>query len=359
MKTEQMIQRINKRVRELAAYHLPPEKPVIKLNQNENPFDWDRDIKEQIVNFFSERPWNRYPDFVPMRLKDALAQYTGVSSEGIIAGNGSNEILLVLLLALTQEGDSVYICQPTFTLYSLLAQGLGRVPSILYSNKDLSYDVDTILQGLSASPESVTILCSPNNPTGASLTEEHIRKILDNHRGFLILDQAYVEFGGYDAIPLLQSYPNLIITRTFSKAQSGAGLRLGYMLGTPQIVQHINKIKIPYNISFFTEYAGTVLITHAHKHRKIIESIQKQREKVYEFLHTQPFDTVYPSTANFICFRTAHKDALFQFLKSKGILIRDVSSYPLMDNCLRISIGSEEENDALMNAVSNFFEMVS
>ena len=356
MNVNQALELINKNIRTLKEYYLKPENIPVKLNQNENPLDWPQSIKNDVAEFVRKRHWNRYPNFIPEELKKALAEFSGLSPDNIIAGNGSNEMLLDLLISLTEPGGAVIICQPTFTLYQILIEGLGRKAQILYANDDLTYNVESIMEACSKNPKSLLIICSPNNPTGSVLTENQIREILDRHKGFFLLDQAYVEFGGYSAIPLLQEYPNFIITRTLSKALRGAGLRLGYMLGTPEIIKEINKIKLPYNINFFSEYVAIVALSHKKELEETLKLIQPQRQKLFDFLKTLPLDNVYPSCSNFICIRTGRKDSLFQYLKENGILIRDVSSYPLLENCLRISIGSEEENELLVQRFTQFFK---
>jgi histidinol-phosphate aminotransferase len=346
---------VNERVRGLAPYHLEPRQTAIKLNQNENPYDWPAPIKEEIADFCRQRPFNRYPDFVPDGLKRKLSEYTGVPADGIIAGNGSNEMILVLLIALAGTGADVVLCQPTFTVYRLLARGLGAREHTVSLNSDLQFDVDEICGAVSAHPRSVLILCSPNNPTGSFLDERDIRFILSKHTGMLILDQAYVEFGGYNAIPLLKDNPNLIVTRTFSKAFSGAGLRLGYMLGTPAVIAEINKVKLPYNINFFSDHVGQVLLSRPDLVRQRVEELVRERDGLLAFLRTLPFDNVYPSASNFICMRTRRAVELFSFLQRKGILIRDVSRYPLLQDCLRVNVGTPDENRAFGSAAAEFF----
>lgn len=274
---------------------------------------------------------------------------------GIVVGNGSNEMLLVLLLALTRQGGDVILCQPTFTLYRLLVNGLGAVERTVFLKKDLSFDVKKICEAASQYPRSLMLICSPNNPTGCSLSESDIKAILTAHSGFLVLDQAYVEFGGYSAIPLLSKNPNLIITRTFSKAFFGAGLRLGYMLGAPEVIKEISKIKLPYNINFFSEHVGQVILGHADLVRSAVQELSARRDSLFAFLRTMPFDAVYPSAANFILVRSKRKDALFAFLKGKKILVRDVSQYPMLENCLRVNVGTNEETVAFQAAVKEFF----
>jgi histidinol-phosphate aminotransferase len=346
---------INERVRSLKAYHLEPEPCRVKINQNENPFDWPGTVKEEIGRFCAERPWNRYPPFIPEALRDALAGYAGAPRGGVIVGNGSNEMLMVLFVSCITNGTSVILCQPTFTLYRLLAEGLGAKNVMVPLAASLGYDVPALVETVKRSPGSVLVLCSPNNPTGSALSESAIREILRYHTGFFILDQAYVEFGGYSAAPLLTEFPNLVITRSFSKAFSGAGLRVGYLLGTQAVVQEINKMKLPYNINFFSEYTASVLLRNLSIVRERLSLITAERDALYSRFQSLPFDNVYPSSANFILVRCRRKPALFGFLKKEGILVRDVSSYPMLENCLRISVGSAAENGALKKALQSFF----
>lgn len=347
---------INSTIRSLKPYHLEPEACTVKLNQNENPFDWPRAIKEEIGRFCIERPWNRYPPFIPETLKDMLAEYAGAEKGGVIVGNGSNEMLLVVLLSLVQRNSTVLLCQPTFTVYRLLVDGLAAKATVVPLKASLAYDVPALLKAVRKNSEGVLILCSPNNPTGSALDEKELRDILQAHTGFCILDQAYVEFGGYNAVPLLREFSNLIITRSFSKAFSGAGLRIGYCLGTPAIVSEISKIKLPYNINFFSEHVATVLLRNLSTVKERLALIAAERDALYAFLKEMPFDNVYPSAANFILVRLCGgKQRLFETLKKAGILVRDVSSYPMLENCLRISVGSAEENNTLKKNVASFF----
>jgi len=342
-------------IRGLTTYHLEPEECSIKLNQNENPFDWPEEIKEEMGRFCVQRPWNRYPPFIPDALKNSLADYAGTARDGIIVGNGSNEMLLVLLLSFAEKGSPVIICQPTFTIYRLLVNGLGATAIPVPLNPTLQYDLPAMCAAIAAHPNALLVLCSPNNPTGSALDERSLREILRRHSGFCVLDQAYVEFGGFDAMPLLGEFPNLIITRTFSKALAGAALRLGYLAGNPAVIHEINKIKLPYNLNFFSEHAASMLLRHRDLLRKRVALIKTERDFQYDFLRTLPFEAVYHSEANFILVRCREKSLLVDALKAAGILVRDVSSYPLLDNCLRIGIGTPDENELLRTTLRSFF----
>ncbi len=355
MEPADALELINAGIRSLPVYHLAPDETEVKLNQNENPFDWPEPIKREVAEYCLARPWNRYPEFIPKELLSALAKYAGVGPDAVIAGNGSNEMLLVLLLSVASPDRPVIICTPTFSVYRLLSKAVGSRDLPVSLREGLSFNVDAIIDACRLNPRSLLILCSPNNPTGGALTETEIRAIFENHAGMVLLDQAYVEFGGYNAVELLDHYPNLIITRTFSKAIGGAGLRLGYMLGNPQIISAIKAAKLPYNVNFFTAHVATVLTSHPEvldRNRAIITS---ERESLFSTLKELPLDNVYPSQANFILIRTDKKEKLNDHLRNAGILVRDVSSYPMLENCLRLSVGTPEENSRLKHSLQEFF----
>jgi len=354
MKLPETLSLINPVVRAQKPYHLERRDVPVKLNQNENPFDWPTTIKEEVAQFCRERPWNRYPPFIPEELRQMIADYIGRPAQSIIVGNGSNEMLLVLTLALAKMNEPVIICQPTFTVYRFLVEGTGAICRNVMLTNELEFDTDAIAAASDEAPQAPLIICSPNNPTGTSLDEQSLRDILSRHRGFVILDQAYIEFGGYNAIDLISEYPNLIITRTFSKAFAGAGLRLGYCTGDTDVISEINKIKLPYNIGFFSEFVARTALQHREALSEGIDIIRKERDALDGFLRTLPV-TVYRSDANFILVRCKRCRALFDALLDDGILVRDVSAYPLLENCLRISIGTPDENRLLRESMGRFF----
>lgn len=356
METKQALSLINSSVRDLSPYHLVREECDTKLNQNENPCDWPEEIKKQAAQFCLERPWNRYPNFIPENLKTNIARYIGVDSQSVIVGNGSNEMLLVLLLAFAAKAKSIVVCSPTFTVYKLLCEGgMGSRTVYVSLTAELEYDVEAIKTAVTANPGSMLIICSPNNPVGNTISEDDFKSILEVHTGACILDQAYAEFGGFDGVALLPLYPNLIIVRTFSKAMAAAGLRLGYMAGGSEMIAEINKIKLPYNINFFTEYTASLILSNTDWLKTSVNAIIEERDSLYEFLSALPFTNVYKSAANFILVRVAKKKEFFEHLKQCGILVRDVSSYHLLEGCLRISVGTKDENAKLREAVQKFF----
>jgi histidinol-phosphate aminotransferase len=354
-KIAQLMDLVRPGIKELKSYHLAPEPASVKLNQNESPFDLPQRIKDRVLCRCRERAWNRYPPFIPDTLKGKIARYCGTSADSIIVGNGSNEMLLVCLLSILDIRTPVIVCPPCFTVYALLVHGLGGSTHPVYLTDELAFDIDGIRAGMTQYPRAPVILASPNNPTGSALTKDDLECLLASHDGFVILDQAYVEFGGYDAIELIATYPNLIVTRTFSKAYGAAGLRLGYMVADPQVARQVNKIKLPYNINFFSLYVAEELLDeHELLHRRLDETVA-ERERMYAALRNYPFDECYNTHANFLLLRCGDKESFFEYVKKQGVLLRDVSAYPMLQGCVRLTIGSEEENEYVRSCIDSFF----
>ena len=333
----------------MPAYTLHVYEADIKLNQNENPFDFPADLKDEVFRRFGEYPWSRYPDFIPDSLRGALAKFTGWPKDGILVGNGSNELLQSVLMTLIDSGSTVAIPLPTFTVYRLLATVLGANIVDIPLDADMSYNVDTILQKAVESRAGIIVINNPNNPTGSAINEDGLRRILTDYPGFVLLDEAYYEFGGYTGFELLKEFPRLLITRTFSKAMGMASLRLGYMMTHPLLAEQISKAKLPYNVNQFSLIAAEVALENIERFRPAINTLLGEKEKLFKALGEIPGVKVYPSRANFFLVEvpTAPR-AVFDALYAKGILIRDVSSYPMLGRCLRISVGTPQENKQLL-----------
>jgi len=343
-------------VRALGAYTLRQYEPRFKLNQNESPYDVPDPLRERLWAALAQRPWNRYPPFVANDFISAVVEATGWPAEGVLVGNGSNELIQALLAAVVEPGVRVVIPEPTFTLYRLLTGvGGGTVVPVALS-AGLRFDVDAIVAAAKSASAALVVLCTPNNPTGSTLTREEIERIHDETDALVVLDQAYVEFGGYDAIPLLAGRPRLIVLRTFSKAMSLAGLRAGYLLGHPELVRELSKAKLPYNLNFVTETVAAEVLRNRALMQPQIEEIRRGRDRIAEGLAAMRGLRVYPSEANFILFRVEveemdHREVFTRLLEEHGVLIRDVSMYPMLDGCLRVNAGTPEENEAFLRGM--------
>lgn len=343
------LDKIKPQVRAIDAYALSPLRAPIKVNQNENPYDMPVEIKAEVLRRLEQRPWSRYPAFVPVELQEKLAQHVGWNANGVLAGNGSNELILALLAVTVGPGTKVVIPEPTFTLYRQLVTVLGGEVIPVPLNDRLSFHIPRLASKVAITKPDVIIICSPNNPTGCTISQRDLRLLLRGSEGLVVVDQAYIEFGGEDFVPLLDEFPNLVILRTFSKAMAMAGLRVGYLLASPEIVGEINKAKLPYNLNFFSMTAAEVALERFHLLRPFIENIRNERERLFGELRAMSGIVAVPSEANFFLLRSTLPPAdLFEALHARGILVRDVSRYPMLADYVRISIGTQGENERLL-----------
>ena len=353
MSTPDMLRHIKPAVRALRAYTLEPRVARVKIDQNESPYEWSESLKRRVLERALERPWARYPEFDPRELLDALARHAGWRADGILAGNGSNEMIEALLLVTVSPGVRVVVPQPTFTLYALMTTVLGGESVRADLGPDLEYDVAALVRARRETRAPVTIVCTPNNPTGSMLSVEEISAVCAAGDGLVVIDEAYHEFGGVTAVPLLEKHPNLIVLRTFSKAMAMAGLRLGYLLAAPELVREINKARLPYNVNFFTQAVALATLEEPAILRDAVTRLLAERERLAAALQSLPGMKVFPSHANFILveLESLEPRAVFESLADRGVLVRNVSSYPRLSRCLRISVGTAEENETLLAAL--------
>ena len=359
----------------MTAYTLELREAEIKLNQNESPYDWPRQLKEQVLARALERPWNIYPDFESQALRDALAKAYGLVPENIHVGNGSNELLAATIGAFVGPGTPVIFPRPTFTLYEKLVTiaGGSAIP-IEFEPDSGVLPLEEILGALGAPASSpagsaasrrrgrrdacppagetparpVVILCSPNNPTGGVLPEGGLQRLLDSG-ATVLFDRAYGDFAN-DTFPAL--HPRLVTFSTFSKAWGLAALRVGWVATTAENAKEIRKVKLPYSLNAISEMAATIALENRALRDANVARIVGERERVVAAMRDIPRITIFPTKANFVAFRAErNSNEIFEALFDRGILVRDVSAYPRLANCLRISVGSPEQNDRMLAAL--------
>ena len=341
-------------VRAISAYTLPPYRAGTKINQNENPWDMPDEIKQEVLSRLAHRAWSRYPDFVPTSLIERLAAHAGWKPEGTLAGNGSNELIQATLMVTVGKGARVVIPEPTFTLYRQIVTVLGgEVVGVPLSEK-FQFDVGAIHDTIAGGRADVLILCSPNNPTGCRIAEEDLIRLAKGFSGIVVVDEAYHEFSGRSVVPLLAEIPNLIVLRTFSKALAMAGLRVGYLLTSPDLAREVHKATLPYNLNFFSATAAEVACEKYDLLKPRIAQIIGERERLFRSLSSIEGIEPVQSTANFMIAKTPISPrALFEQMLAHDILIRDVSKYPMLGEYFRVSIGSGEENDRFVSALKD------
>jgi histidinol-phosphate aminotransferase len=344
---------IKPRVRELRAYTLAPERAAVKLNQNENPWDATERIKAEGLRRLRGRAWSRYPDFVAASLHERLASFAGWRPDGIVAGNGSNELLQALLMVTIGEGRRLLICEPTFALYRQVATVLGGDVLSVPLDAELKFDIEALREKIQTAKPDVTIICSPNNPTGCRIADADLVSLLEVSSGLIAVDEAYFEFSEQTAVPLLAEHKNLVVFRTFSKAMALAALRVGYLLAAPELAREIGKAVLPYNLNVVSQTMAEVAVElYETELRPLVAQIIVERGRLFAGLREIKGLDAARSEANFMVVRSAIKPRLvFEKLLERDILIRDVSGYPLLENYFRVSVGTPRENDLLLSAL--------
>jgi histidinol-phosphate aminotransferase len=332
----------------MTAYTLELREAEVKLNQNESPFDLPREWKEDVLSRMVARPWNIYPDFESMGLRNTLARSHGLSAENVLVGNGSNELLAAAIGAFVGPGTPVIFPKPTFALYEKLVTIAGGLPlPIAFDPAAGVLPLDAMLQAIAQHPNAVVIVCSPNNPTGGVLPEGGLQWLLDS--GVTVLfDRAYGDFAD-DSLPPL--HERLVTFSTFSKAWGLAALRVGWLASTAANCREIRKVKLPYSLNIISEaVAETALGNRALRDRTVAFTIA-ERERLFTALQATEGIDPFPSRANFIAFRVAHAKQVFDAIHAAGILIRDITA--AVPGALRVSIGTAEQNDRFLEALRN------
>ena len=311
---------------------------MIFLDANENPF---------------QNGVNRYPDPQQSNVKTVLAKQKNVNPNQILLGNGSDEVLDLIFRAFCEpKVDNVITLPPTYGMYGVLANINAVENREVLLSEDFQPQLGPILEAIDANTK-IIFLCSPNNPTGNTFTDGYIAFLLQNFNGLVVIDEAYIDFSKKNTwISELANYPNLIITQTLSKAYGLAGIRLGICYGSAEVISVLNKIKPPYNVNELTQQRALERLNDPEKIKSEIASIIEQREELLKVLVDVKFvEKIYPTEANFILIKVDDANKRYDELIAKGIVIRNRTTQPLCENTLRLTIGTEEENKKLIEAL--------
>ena len=344
---------VRKTVRPLAAYGPPRDPAPVPLHLNESPTDLPPELKRELSAQLQAMDWSKYPITDGSRLAADLARAYGVDPSGVLVGNGSNELLQLLLFACVEPGDTVVVAEPSFSLYALQAKALGaRVVAVPLraGTGEFRFDLQELVRA--AEGAKIVLLGSPNNPTGTTLSFEDASRLAREVPCLLGIDEAYRDFCGQDFAPLLSRSPRLALFRTFSKALAAASLRAGCMLGAPALCAELRKVQLPYNLSAFTALIARALIARPELVAERARQVIAERERVARALSAMG-TRVHPSGANFLLFEQDRRPAneLHAALFRRGVLIRNVSSAPGLQRALRVSIGAPAANDAFLAAL--------
>ncbi len=305
-------------------------------------------------------PYNRYPDPLQTEVKRLLAPIKGVGEECIFLGNGSDEAIDLVFRIFCEPGvDNVVSIAPTYGMYEVCADvnnvAYRVVPLMMDEARNFRFSSDALLAATDEHTKAI-FLCSPNNPTGACLEREELMKVLERFGGMVVVDEAYADFMEEPSfLRLLAGYPRLIVLQTFSKAWACAGIRLGMAFASPEVIGLFNKVKYPYNVNVLTQRQALDVLVDYRQITEWVKMLKEERTRLIASLEKYP-DTehVFPSDANFVLVRVKDAQALYDYLLTQGIIIRNRHRVQLCANCLRITVGTPEENDALLEAMYSF-----
>ncbi len=341
-------------IQSINAYHVPDSGDMIKLDAMESPFPLSDELIGQYLAYLADSELNRYPNPNATELQQTLRELMDIPSNlGVLLGNGSDELIQLLALA-CDAGDTILSVEPSFVMYGMIA----KFTRLNYQGVDLNdafeIDLDAMLHAIETQQPKLIFIAYPNNPTGNTFDRESIEKIITASDALVVLDEAYYAYANDSFLADIQKYPNLVLLRTVSKI-GFAGLRLGLLIGAQDTVAQLDKLRLPYNINTLTQVSANFLLQEKDTIDANAKIILAQRDKLASALSEINGLQVYPSQANFILFKAPKANELFETLKQQGVLIKNLSGAPRLTDCLRVTVGSGEQNQQFINIVHNFY----
>ncbi|MFH1279088.1 MAG: aminotransferase class I/II-fold pyridoxal phosphate-dependent enzyme [Candidatus Eisenbacteria bacterium] len=346
---------------------LPPHR--VKLNQNESAVELPLSLKRKIAKALVEAEWSRYPEFPPVRLARAIAERVGLSDRRVLVGHGSNELLYAAGLATLERGTVMVAPTPSYGVAHLVARLAGATVKTVPLGDRFVYEPERFVSALRVTRPRLVFLPSPNNPTGGSLPAGGVEAIAAAARCVVVVDEAYREFSGSRLGPLLGQHRNLVLLRTFSKAYRIAGLRVGYLLGDPEVLSRIERAKPPHSVDLFSQIAAETILGEGEMIAKETGRVVRERERLSKKMEEMPGVEVFPSDANFLLFRAPDGAAAHAALLAEGILVRPVGAgagrragrdrIPVdrrLANCIRVTVGTKSDDDAFLEALNRHLE---
>jgi histidinol-phosphate aminotransferase len=341
---------------DLEGYHSPQVDVAVRLNTNESPYPPPPEFFEAWTAEVSRSSAHRYPDRAARNLREALGQFLGQPAERVFCANGSNEVLQTILLGYGGPGRTALVFEPSYVLHAHIARITGTGLVTGERSPDFRLDPMSATTIVGEAEPDIVFLTTPNNPTGMVEPKATVEALLDRiaaraKPGLLVVDEAYAEFAPWSAMELVAEGVPLVVSRTYSKVWSMAAFRLGFCVAPVAVVADLEKVVLPYHLSVPSQVAGTVALRFTSEMGARVSSIKTERERVAAAL--ADFDGVeaFPSGANFILFRTADGQATWEGLLAAGVLVRNFARWPRLDECLRVTIGRPEENDAFLAAL--------
>jgi histidinol-phosphate aminotransferase len=334
-------------------YHSPQVDVAVRLNTNEAPEPPPAAFTARLAQAVATVEWHRYPDRSYRTLRGAIADHHGVAPDQVFAANGSNEVLQTLLLTFGGPGRTAAVFEPTYALHTHIARITGTRVAVGERTAGFALDIGEVRRVLGDARPEVTFLCSPNNPTGMVDPEAVVRTVAAEAPGLVVVDEAYGQFAPWSALSLVDAERPLVVTRTFSKTWSMAAARLGYLVGPPWLVAELDKVVLPYHLDAVKQLAGTIALSFGDEMRARVAGIVEERGRVAAALADLPVEA-WPSGANFVLFRPSARDGaeVWRALLDRSVLVRNCASWPRLGGCLRVTIGTPEEDDAFLAALA-------
>jgi len=350
-----VLPKMRRELERIDAYRVARHPYRVKLDQNESSVPLPDTVRRRVLKRLGGTPWERYPQHPPRTLQRAIARKERCAARCVLVGHGMNELLYAAALATVERGSKVVMPTPSYPvarLATLLAGArIVRVPL----GRDFVWDVDALVKAARTGRPRLVYVASPNNPTGAALRREDVAKLAASTEALVVVDRAYREFARVNLRPLLETHVNLVLLFTLSKAYRLAGLRIGYALGHPEVIQRLERAKPPHSVDIFAQIAAEEVLSDRRSIAAEVKRIVAERERVAKAIDALPGTRVFPSQANFLLVRFTDGPATHRRLLQRGVLVRRVDSLPdargRLANCLRITIGTNEENAVLVDAL--------
>ena len=353
--TDKILQRLRPELQSLSAYKVASSDGFVKLDAMENPYQWSDQLNQQWCDYLSHAAINRYPDPDPELLKNSLQHQFGPTHKNIqfLLGNGSDELIQLLVLAIARPHASVLTVSPSFSMYQIISEMLGVPCHSIALDENHELDLAMMLAAIEQHDPALLFLAYPNNPTGNLWSRADVEKIIQTSQGIVVIDEAYGPFASDSFVDDLKQYPHVLLLRTASKLGL-AGLRFGWLAGHAELIMELNKLRLPYNINLLTQLTMQFALDNYSVLAQQAATLCKSRTILADTLAAIPNVHVYPSEANFLLFKVFNNSAneIFDKLLASKILIKNVSHQPGLADCLRVTVGTETENQAFVSALT-------
>lgn len=344
---------IRQEIRSLAAYRVPEADGLVKLDAMENPYPWPEPMREPWLQALRRVDLNRYPDPEARVLKARLREYLQLpQGGGLLLGNGSDELIQLIMMTVAGPHKKVLYPAPSFAMYGLISRTIGLEPfGVPLQADDFGLDLDAMLAAIEEHQPAVVFIAYPNNPTGNLYARRDVKQVIRASPGLVVIDEAYFAFSQDTFMQELGHNEDLLVLRTLSKVGL-AGLRVGMLAGSVSWLEQINKVRLPYNLNNLSQVSADFMLAHAEVLEEQVHQIRAERDRLYKELQALDGIKVWPSETNFLLLRVTDADRLFSALKANNILVKDLNgSHPLLSDCLRVTVGTPNENQMLLDAL--------